>query len=49
MPAISLPSGAASGLPLAVQLVGAPWSEARLLAAGAWCERAIGFAAGPPL
>jgi amidase len=49
MPAITLPSGVAGGLPLAVQLVGAPWSESRLLAAAAWCERAIGFDAGPPL
>jgi Asp-tRNA(Asn)/Glu-tRNA(Gln) amidotransferase A subunit family amidase len=49
MPAITLPTGVAGGLPLAVQLVGAPWSEARLLAAAAWCERVIGFDAGPPL
>ena len=49
MPAITLPTGTAGGLPLAVQLVGAPWSEARLLAAAAWCERVIGFDAGPPL
>jgi amidase len=49
MPAITLPTGVDGGLPLAVQLVAAPWSEARLLAAAAWCERAIGFAAGPPL
>jgi Asp-tRNA(Asn)/Glu-tRNA(Gln) amidotransferase A subunit family amidase len=49
MPAITLPTGVEGGLPLAVQLVAAPWSEARLLAAAAWCERAIGFAAGPPL
>ena len=49
LPAITLPTGVAGGLPLAVQLVGAPWSEARLLAAAAWCERAIGFDAGPPL
>jgi Asp-tRNA(Asn)/Glu-tRNA(Gln) amidotransferase A subunit family amidase len=49
MPAITLPSGMESGLPLAIQLVAAPWSEARLLATAAWCERVIGFAAGPPL
>jgi Asp-tRNA(Asn)/Glu-tRNA(Gln) amidotransferase A subunit family amidase len=49
MPAITLPSGVEGGLPLAVQLVGAPWSEARLLAAAAWCERVIGFTAGPLL
>jgi len=49
MPAITLPSGVDGGLPLAVQLVAAPWGDARLLAAAAWCERAIGFTAGPPL
>jgi Asp-tRNA(Asn)/Glu-tRNA(Gln) amidotransferase A subunit family amidase len=49
MPAITLPTGVEGGLPLAVQLVAAPWSDARLLAAAAWCERAIGFTAGPPL
>ena len=49
MPAITLPTGVEGGLPLAVQLVAAPWSDARLLAAAAWCERATGFTAGPPL
>jgi len=44
MPSISLPTGLApDGLPFAVQLSGAPWCEARLLAAAAWCERVIGF------
>jgi len=44
MPSISLPTGLAlHGLPFAVQLSGAPWCEARLLAAAAWCERVIGF------
>jgi Asp-tRNA(Asn)/Glu-tRNA(Gln) amidotransferase A subunit family amidase len=48
MPSISLPTGlAGDGLPFAVQLTGAPWAEARLLAAAAWCERAIGFAETP--
>jgi len=48
MPAISLPSGlAGDGLPLAVQLVGSPWSEARLLGAAAWCERALGWRQAP--
>lgn len=48
MPSISLPTGlAADGLPFAVQLAGAPWAEARLLAAAAWCERVIGFAETP--
>jgi Asp-tRNA(Asn)/Glu-tRNA(Gln) amidotransferase A subunit family amidase len=49
LPAITLPTGVEGGLPLAVQLVAAPWSEARLLAAAAWCERVLGFTAGPPL
>ena len=48
MPSISLPTGLApSGLPFAIQLTGAPWSEARLFAAAAWCERAIGFKEAP--
>jgi len=48
MPSISLPTRLApDGLPFAVQLTGAPWAEARLLAAAAWCERAIGFAETP--
>jgi len=48
MPSISLPTGLApNGLPFAVQLCGAPWSEARLLAAAAWCERVIGFTETP--
>jgi amidase len=48
MPSISLPTGLApDGLPFAVQLCGAPWSEARLLAAAAWCERVIGFKDAP--
>jgi Asp-tRNA(Asn)/Glu-tRNA(Gln) amidotransferase A subunit family amidase len=50
LPAISLPTGLdPSGLPLALQLVGAAWSEARLLAAAAWCESVIRFDAGPSL
>jgi len=48
MPSISLPTGLASdGMPFALQLTGAPWAEARLLAAAAWCERAINFTATP--
>jgi Asp-tRNA(Asn)/Glu-tRNA(Gln) amidotransferase A subunit family amidase len=50
LPAISLPTGLdPSGLPLAQQLVGAAWGEARLLAAAAWCESVIRFDAGPSL
>lgn len=48
MPSISLPTGlGAAGLPLALQLVGAPAGLARLLGAAAWCERLLGFAARP--
>jgi len=48
MPSISLPTGLASdGMPFALQLTGAPWAEARLLATAAWCERAINFTATP--
>lgn len=48
MPSISLPTGLApDGLPFALQLCGAPWSEPRLLAAAAWCERVIGFKETP--
>jgi len=48
MPAITLPSGLdGQGLPLAIQLVGAPFAEARLLGAAAWCERVIAFREAP--
>jgi Asp-tRNA(Asn)/Glu-tRNA(Gln) amidotransferase A subunit family amidase len=48
MPAIALPSGLAEdGLPLSIQLVGAPFAEARLLAAAAWCERTLAFDSQP--
>ena len=44
LPALALPSGLdAHGLPLAVQLVAAPGAEARLLAVGRFCERALGW------
>jgi aspartyl-tRNA(Asn)/glutamyl-tRNA(Gln) amidotransferase subunit A len=50
LPAITLPSGTAtSGLPHAVQLVGARETETRLLAAAAWCERTLAFTAAPRL
>jgi amidase len=48
MPAIALPSGLDThGLPLSIQLVGAPWAEARLLGAAGWCESALAFAEAP--
>jgi amidase len=43
-PAISLPLAEADGLPVGVMLVGARFSEARLLALAATCERALGWA-----
>jgi aspartyl-tRNA(Asn)/glutamyl-tRNA(Gln) amidotransferase subunit A len=39
LPTVSFPAGRSpEGLPLCVQLVGRPWSEADLLTAAAWCE-----------
>jgi aspartyl-tRNA(Asn)/glutamyl-tRNA(Gln) amidotransferase subunit A len=50
VPAITLPSGVApSGLPFAVQLVGAAGREAALLGAAAWCERVLRFSSEPSL
>jgi aspartyl-tRNA(Asn)/glutamyl-tRNA(Gln) amidotransferase subunit A len=50
VPAITLPSGvASSGLPHAIQLVGAAGREAPLLGVAAWCERVLGFARSPRL
>jgi Asp-tRNA(Asn)/Glu-tRNA(Gln) amidotransferase A subunit family amidase len=44
LPTVSIPAGrSAEGLPLAIQLVGRPWSEAELLATAAWCEQALGL------
>ncbi|HEX9820839.1 MAG TPA: amidase [Methylomirabilota bacterium] len=48
VPSITLPTGvAASGLPLALQLVQAPGASARLLGIATWCERSIAFDARP--
>ena len=50
LPAISIPPGlAASGLPLGIQLVSAPFQEPRLLAAARWCEMALDVQLSPPL
>lgn len=50
VPQIALPAGLASeGLPLGIQLVGAPFAEARLLHAACWVEAVLGFSAVPPL
>jgi Asp-tRNA(Asn)/Glu-tRNA(Gln) amidotransferase A subunit family amidase len=48
VPALSLPTGLdPDGLPLGVQLVGAPFAEPRLLGAARWVEALVGFAAEP--
>ena len=50
LPAVSLPSGlAANGMPLAIQLMAAPLTEARLLGAAAWIERVLDFTARPDM
>jgi len=50
VPAITLPSGVApSGLPFAIQLVGAAGAETALLAVAAWCESVLAFASAPSL
>jgi Asp-tRNA(Asn)/Glu-tRNA(Gln) amidotransferase A subunit family amidase len=47
-PQIALPTGlAADGLPLGLQLVGAPNTESRLVATAAWTEARIGFREAP--
>ena len=50
LPAITIPSGlAASGLPLGIQLIAAPFQEARLLAAARWCESVLDVRLSPPV
>jgi Asp-tRNA(Asn)/Glu-tRNA(Gln) amidotransferase A subunit family amidase len=50
VPAIALQSGvSAAGLPLGIQLVGAPWQEAALLVTARWIEGVLAFQAAPPL
>jgi aspartyl-tRNA(Asn)/glutamyl-tRNA(Gln) amidotransferase subunit A len=49
VPQVTLPSGlAADGLPLGVQLIGAPFAETRLLEAARWVESVLRFSATPP-
>ena len=50
LPAITIPSGlAASGLPLGMQLIAAPFQEERLLAAAQWCESVLDVDLFPPV
>jgi len=50
LPALALPMGFAAGLPLSLQLVGPPRTEARLLSAGALLQARTSFhTARPPL
>ena len=49
LPAIAIPTGLdADGMPLGVQLVAAPFAEAKLLAAAHWCESVLGVELRPP-
>lgn len=49
LPTASLPIAlTASGMPLSLQLIGRPWSEAELLRTGIWCEGEMNFTAQPP-
>ena len=49
LPALALPMGFVQGLPISLQLVGPPLSEARLLSAGAWLQRRTDYhLARPP-
>jgi aspartyl-tRNA(Asn)/glutamyl-tRNA(Gln) amidotransferase subunit A len=44
LPTVSFLAGhSPEGLPLTIQLVGRPWSEAQLFRAAAWCERTLGM------
>ena len=50
LPSISLPFGlSGAGLPLAIQLLGAPFAETILLAAASWCKSILGSLPPPPI
>ncbi len=50
LPVVSLPCGLADdGMPVAVQLVGRHYDDAKLLQIAAWCEGQFGFEARPAL
>ena len=49
-PSITVPVGLASnGLPLGMQLAGAPFEEAKLLRVAHWAEQALGLSLSPPV
>jgi len=50
LPSVTVPCAlTASGLPLGIQLVSGPFTEAPLLSAAAWCEDVLGRASAPSL
>jgi aspartyl-tRNA(Asn)/glutamyl-tRNA(Gln) amidotransferase subunit A len=50
IPTIGIPVGLAkNGLPLGIQLVGEPYSEAKLIAVADWCEKALDVKLTPPI
>jgi Asp-tRNA(Asn)/Glu-tRNA(Gln) amidotransferase A subunit family amidase len=49
LPTVCFPAGRSrEGLPLGIQVVGAPWRENGLLTVAAWCEDVLGFEAAEP-
>jgi len=50
IPSLGLPSGlSTNGLPFAIQLMSAAFTEERLLATAKWCETVLDFRQMPPL